>query len=1295
MAEMHCIKPHLTKQPNDVQVKFGNTVYFHCSADGSPEPEISWFHDGKKIKLSNDQRFSMMDDGTLVITDVDDNDKGSYECMAKNDIGETVSTAAVLRYRTNQNNENTINIDGHGVLSLPLVSEKKSPEEKQTEHNAVEQKELVEVTDEPSDESNESINDSPETFGRPSLTVRPTNINVEQGESIKMDCEARGSPAPLISWRKQGLPLPNNPRYTILAKGALFIIDLQFSDEGTYECVATNNFGSDVAAVELKIQVSPIIVEAPRDYTVIEAETASFTCRAHGYPYPTIKWVKGGVVLPVTSRHEVVNIEDGSVLTIDYSRVPDQGIYECIARNSAGEQRATAELIVRPKIPPSFITSPEDANVALYSNVELPCSATGDPRPNIYWTKNGRQLRSSVKYALSILSLVIYNITESDEGIYHCIVTNDVSTIQTTATITVSKRSAHLLGNRYLNITVENARHEVNTAINKTIAELLNNKRTRSPGDLLTLFRLPSNSALALTRATEIFEQSLENILRQVGRGDRFNTTHTDAGIPIDQILSPSQIGIIANLSGCEAHRTPIDCSNMCFHKKYRTLDGTCNNLREPMWGASLTPMTRLLNPAYENGISTPVGWDPNRRHFGYRKPSARLVSLEIMSSHKISSDNRFTHMLMQWGQFLDHDIVFTPQALSNARFSDGRHCNETCNNHAPCFPIKIPENDPRIRRHRCIGFTRSSAMCGSGTTSVFYNRVVHREQINQITSFIDASNIYGSSQEEGDNLRDLVGNRGRLKVGITLQNGKSFLPYNIDAPVDCQIDPNRAHIPCFIAGDHRANEQLGLLSMHTLWMREHNRIAANLSDINPHWDGDMVYHEARKIVGATMQHISYNHWLPNILGPKGMRKLGKYSGYNPNVRPSIINSFATGAFRFGHGLISPIIFRLNENYETTSQGNLPLHKAFFAPYRLVEEGGVDPILRGLYARGAKAIEPGHVMNTELTEKLFKLAHTVALDLAALNIQRGRDHGLPNYNDFRRLCNLTYARTFDDLRNEIKSNDIRRKLEEVYGHPSNIDLFVGGMNEDVVPGAKIGPTFMCIIVDQFRNIRDGDRFWYESPDQFTATQLAEIKQVTVSSVFCNNHDGTIQRIPKDIFRLQDPSEFISCREVPQIDLKVWSECCHDCQRSGHFNSLLISRNRLSSEFSFPHQKPVNDGPQQTPVVDENHQKSHRHGHHHNTEISQKRMDQMEDVVESLEAMVHDLRKKVRLMQRHMNTECIDSEGRTRRHKSQWTEGNCKRCKCKRGRAACITEICSKAPCTDPKKVPGQCCPICQ
>ena len=135
----------------------------------------------------------------------------------------------------------------------------------------------------------------------------------------------------------------------------------------------------------------------------------------------------------------------------------------------------------------------------------------------------------------------------------------------------------------------------------------------------------------------------------------------------------------------------------------------------------------------------------------------------------------------------------------------------------------------------------------------------------------------------------------------------------------------------------------------------------------------------------------------------------------------------------------------------------------------------MDPLLRGLIHTPAKLKTPSQNLNAELTEQLFTVAHAVALDLAAINIQRGRDHGLPEYNAWRARCGLKAAETFDDLRAEISSREVRDKLRELYGHPGNVDLWVGGILEDQVDGAKVGPTFRCLLVEQFKRLRDGDR----------------------------------------------------------------------------------------------------------------------------------------------------------------------------------------------------------------------------
>ncbi|VDN99865.1 unnamed protein product [Rodentolepis nana] len=362
--------------------------------------------------------------------------------------------------------------------------------------------------------------------------------------------------------------------------------------------------------------------------------------------------------------------------------------------------------------------------------------------------------------------------------------------------------------------------------------------------------------------------------------------------------------------------------------------------------------------------------------------------------------------------------------------------------------------------------------------------------------------------------------------------------------------DPQQDFVPCFKAGDHRANENLGLLSMHTIWVREHNRIAEELRSLNPHWSGDRLYHEARKIVGALMQSITYRSWLPKILGPRGMEMMGgdSYTGYDSSINPTISNEFATAAFRFGHTLVSPILFRLNENWEAIPEGHLLLHKAFFAPDKMLTDGGMDPILRGLMFHGVRDILRRPSLNPELTERLFAMANQLALDLASLNIQRGRDHGLQHYTAYAyKICGLGSSEapdSFDDLAERIRDPAIREELRAVYGHPGNIDLFVGGILEDVMPGARMGPTFACIIADQFKRLRAGDRLWYESPGLFTTAQLAELREAgsSLSRVICENGDNITEAQMDAFVRPKSRKDLIPCSQIPKLNLVLWKEC---------------------------------------------------------------------------------------------------------------------------------------------------------
>lgn len=145
--------------------------------------------------------------------------------------------------------------------------------------------------------------------------------------------------------------------------------------------------------------------------------------------------------------------------------------------------------------------------------------------------------------------------------------------------------------------------------------------------------------------------------------------------------------------------------------------------------------------------------------------------------------------------------------------------------------------------------------------TSILWGKLTPREQLNQLTSYLDASQVYGYENEVARDLRDFTSDLGLLEEGAVFDGRKALLPSTNGQFIDCRRNLTESTVNCFLAGDFRVNEQIGLTVMHTIWMREHNRIARRLKVLNPQWNGEKLYQEARKIVGAEVTtYISYNY---------------------------------------------------------------------------------------------------------------------------------------------------------------------------------------------------------------------------------------------------------------------------------------------------------------------------------------------------------------------------------------------------------------------------------------------------
>lgn len=598
--------------------------------------------------------------------------------------------------------------------------------------------------------------------------------------------------------------------------------------------------------------------------------------------------------------------------------------------------------------------------------------------------------------------------------------------------------------------------------------------------------------------------------------------------------IDVSDVMEIPSVFECDDQTLPCDHTS-----KFRTATGWCNNLNNPAHGKSVRAFNRLVRPQYGDGLMAPRSSSVR----GTDLPSPRLISVNIHND--VSAPHvRYNLMTMQWGQFLDHDITFTPlnTGLGDS-ILDCRRCDAALTIHPECLPIPVPKNDPFFPSTNvsngqpfCLAFTRS--MPGQLTLG-------YREQLNQVTAYVDASHTYGSDQCEQRQLRSFVG--GRLNTTRHPVRGKDLLPQ--ETKEDNRECKARSGL-CFAGGDQRASEQPGLAILHTLLMREHNRIVDFLASINPHWNDEQLFQNGRRILSAINQHVTYNEFLPRVLGWNainlyGLNLLteGYYEGYDSECDASILNEFATAAFRFGHSLLKPKIRRMTPDFKS-KQPDLQLKNTFFNPDPLYEAGMIDDVIRGLATTSMEALD--QFITDEVTNHLFEDKHVPfsGLDLASLNIQRGRDHGLAPYNYYRALCNLTYARSFSDFSREIAA-PILARLERTYSDPNDIDLFTGGLAETPLHGGMVGPTFGCIIGIQFRSLRKCDRFWYENKDplvRFTEAQLAELRKVTLSKIVCDNCDQ-VDTLQRSMFDLPDPflNPRVPCRNMKSVDLQLWRE----------------------------------------------------------------------------------------------------------------------------------------------------------
>jgi len=489
------------------------------------------------------------------------------------------------------------------------------------------------------------------------------------------------------------------------------------------------------------------------------------------------------------------------------------------------------------------------------------------------------------------------------------------------------------------------------------------------------------------------------------------------------------------------------------------SFDGTGNNIAHSNWGSAGSDLLRTANAAYGDGISTPAGAN---------RPSARVISNTIASqSEATESEFGLSNFVYAWGQFIDHDLDLTTTATPREALN------------VP-VPKSDPLFDPQGTGTQVIPLSRSKSDPASGNS-----KSNPRQQINDITAFLDGSMVYGSDKTRDDALRTFQGGHLKMDAG-------GLLPSNTAGLANANDTHQTPDNQLFLAGDVRANENIELTSIQTLFVREHNRLADEIAKGNPKLTDEQIFQQARMKVIGEIQAITYNEFLPALLGPNAIQP---YTGYKSNVNAGITNEFSAAAFRVGHTMVGDDVDFLDD------QGNdvrepVPLSQAFFNP-NLLRSTGVDPVLKYLASDRAEEIDTQVV--DSLRNFLFGAPGQGGLDLAALNIQRGRDHGLADYNSTRAAFGLPKVTSFEQISSDPA---VQKQLKQLYGNVNNIDLWVGGLAENHIQSGNMGETFTRIIADQFTRLRDGDRFWYQNV--FQGKDLEDISHTKLSDVLKRN-----------------------------------------------------------------------------------------------------------------------------------------------------------------------------------------------
>ncbi|XP_031518602.1 contactin-6 isoform X2 [Papio anubis] len=489
-------RPIFTQEPHDVIFPLDlskSEVILKCAANGYPSPHYRWKQNGTDIDFTMSYHYRL-DGGSLAISSPHtDQDIGMYQCLATNLLGTILSRKAKLQFAYIEDFEtktrSTVSVrEGQGVVLLcgppPHFGDlsyawtfNDNPLYVQEDNRRFVSQEtgnLYIAKVEPSDvgnytcfitnkEAQRSVQGPPtplvqRTDGvmgeyEPKIEVRfPETIQAAKDSSVKLECFALGNPVPDISWRRlDGSPLPGKVKYS-KSQAILEIPNFQQEDEGSYECIASNLRGRNLAKGQLIFYAPPEWEQKIQNTYLSIYDNLLWKCKASGKPNPWYTWLKNGERLNPEERIQI----DNGTLIITMLNVSDSGVYQCAAENKYQIIYANAELRVLASAP-DFSKSPVKKNsfVQVGGDIVIECKPNAFPRAAISWKRGTETLRQSKRmFLLEDGSLKIYNVTRSDAGSYTCIATNQFGTAKNAGSLIVKERTVITVPPSKMDVTV-------------------------------------------------------------------------------------------------------------------------------------------------------------------------------------------------------------------------------------------------------------------------------------------------------------------------------------------------------------------------------------------------------------------------------------------------------------------------------------------------------------------------------------------------------------------------------------------------------------------------------------------------------------------------------------------------------------------------------------------------------------------------------------------------------------------------------------------------------------------------